>query len=366
MPNRPAIRRTAAVAPALMLTTVGLPIGRAAAAPPSDREVPRPPSTVSSPEDLARLQRDRIAALADSRSVASPDLWRGRLFDPSGRPAPGTVVAYLRPGPRRLAALGPAGSAPGTFDVLVPVARTVADPDGTFALRAAYDPSLDGLRDGDGSLVLMIVATSAGATGFAVNTIWWTPGDGTSPGAWLPESPANLAAARADLRGASALGRARTRSAPPRGDLHLKPTRARTVDVARDDPAGTLAIALPGGCIFWNPSTYPDTKAYIGASFAEKTSAWRITFRYENTNKSSFETGWTAGGAFTVAGAVTTTSTTSAGGEGTMASNANSATGHKHWITVRMHRNIWRCWNSPTPPPSPGYWPEYHTLEPGA
>jgi hypothetical protein len=113
-------------------------------------------------------------------------------------------------------------------------------------------------------------------------------------------------------------------------------------------------------------------KAVIGLAYLQKTKYWHATFSYTQTNTSSFTVGWSenAGGygaAFSAAGSETTSSTDEAGGTVDVNSGVNSATGRAYWITVHSSISHWRCWNSSTTPPaSPGNWPDYLTIEPGA
>ncbi len=354
------LRRTLQVgaSPVAILALVGSPVVHAHAET-SSGGVASPSPT--SPDGVAALQQQRIVALSDSSGLTSAALWRGRLLDPSGVPTSGTVVAYIRPSGARVAAT--ASASPD--EALVPIARTTAGADGSFVLRADYDAALAPLLEKNGSATLMLVANTSGAIAFQLKTVWWSQPTGTA-GAWVENDPAASVPARSSA--VSALLNP--------SDIKLQSTTVATAAALKRvgrvlSPVRTASLAPPGNCIFWSGGTGPDSKAYIGATFLQKSSYWQARFGYTQTNTSSFQVGWSAaagggGASFTAAGSETTSSTNTAAGISNVNSTSGSATGRKHWITVHTALNQWRCWNSPTTPPNPAFWPLYYTLEGGA
>jgi hypothetical protein len=151
-------------------------------------------------------------------------------------------------------------------------------------------------------------------------------------------------------------------------DLKMQPTPSTGSSKQSDV---STAVVPSGSCIFWQGDTYPDKKAYIGLTMMQPSATWTSSFAYTQTNTSSFQTGWTAGGSaqgsgFTIGGSEVTASTSEFGGNSTVTSNKNAPVVARHWITVHMNHNQWRCWNSNTPPPANhGMWPRVDTLEPG-
>ncbi|MGH9041999.1 MAG: hypothetical protein ACRDZ3_17405, partial [Acidimicrobiia bacterium] len=108
--------------------------------------------------------------VADSATLSSSILARGRLFDAGGRPAAGVVRLYS----------WPRWTGTETTPVELPlVAWTVTGPDGVFALRASRDP---GAGAADRSRNLVLLADSGGSryeTHFArrVAPLAWETGD---------------------------------------------------------------------------------------------------------------------------------------------------------------------------------------------
>jgi hypothetical protein len=311
-----------------------------------------------SARDVAALQQARTAALPDSADISAAEVWRGRLLDPSGAATSGTVVAYVRANADGIAAVANANP----DEALIPIARADVGANGTFVLRADYDPSYAPLQAADGSLTMMLVASSGAAIGFQLKTVWWSQ-PAQAAGTWTNTAPSSTAGAQS--QGAND-------SFNPT-DIQLQSTTAASGAALRSAGRSTdivsASISPPFDCVHWQTSAGPDSKAYIGESYLQKSAYWRSTFAYTQTGTSSFQVGWSAaaGSSFTAAGSETTSSTNGAAGGAPVNSNASSATGRKHWITVHTALNQWRCWNSPTTPPaSPGDWPAYYTLEEGS
>lgn len=93
---------------------------------------------------LARFPE--FAALPDSRVLPAPVMLQGTLSDLAGKPLSGAqVLVAAWPSNETVHALPPGGE----FDV-TPIARTVAGPDGSYALRSLLTPLLASLTGQDG------------------------------------------------------------------------------------------------------------------------------------------------------------------------------------------------------------------------
>jgi hypothetical protein len=306
------------------------------------------PQGVLSADSLASLQESRLSALAAITDPAQPIAWQGRILDPSGSPTSADVVLYVRPDGSTL-------QTQSTSDSLIPVAETTSAADGSFTLNAVFDPSYSSFLAPNGSLTFMLIASTDGAMGLSTRSVWWNPATST----WDPQDPSQVADQDVGII--------------TNPDIHMMATPVQSASSGAATPSATQsATHPPGNCIFWQGAPGPDTKAFIGASYLVNASKFTAYFDYLNTKTSTFQTGWSAGvtavgASFSIAGTETTQSSNSQGGEHIVPPSAKYNTGRKHWITVHTTINQWRCWtSSTTPPASPGNWPTYITLEPGA
>jgi len=203
---------------------------------------------------------------ADVDQKASPtgdaELWRGRLVSANGTPSKGSVVAYLRPQPDKLAELSAASSvSPNEQQLMVLLATEDTDASGKFVLRGDFDSTLDYMRDASGALSLMIVASSPGTFAISTDTVWWENGAWTSidPAIGATTEKAMLAQASVSEDEGAVLPSSERpfdivmQSAPAGGTAATK-AQARERAVSWSKTGSTTALAAIDSPFPWDPT----------------------------------------------------------------------------------------------------------------
>jgi hypothetical protein len=118
----------------------------------------------------------RIAAANASGTGQAPLLWSGRIVDRHGEPSAAHVTAFLRPPASAIPTAESNGPAPAS----VPLASSIAGPDGRFDLRAALPGDVPLAYHPDGWFHVMVLAESAEGS--------WAPSTPLALGAWVSTS----------------------------------------------------------------------------------------------------------------------------------------------------------------------------------
>jgi len=256
--------------------------------------------------------------------------------------------------------------------VLVEVARADTDAGGEFVLRGELDPSLDYLRDPNGSLALMVVASTPASIAFGIDTVWFDDAPRASDAQWTTVDPEfTESSGEAALAAFDTAGTPEAASQRPY-DLTLR--RDPSASGATGDIAASSAVPPPVddeyGIHCWLDDTdeLPDVKTTIGTTRLRPNPYWEETFTYKTSATTSHTAGWSLGAKavlkFDIAGSTTNESSISGNLSVTTKSDARRPIGKKHWITSSMWSFEWRCGWIPFPPLTTD-WPVYYTVEVG-
>lgn len=298
-----------------------------------------PPATPSPPEGAT-------SEVTDSRRLVAPEFFAGTVRSASGRPVEADVQAFVR-------------AMPGSGDdgTLHPLARTRADRNGRFSLRAGGIPTGAPIR-ADGVARVVVVTNFDGESTIAINDI--ALAGSASPAARTAgptdeSAPPTFVQQDLVLQRGSPVGGQRGRS-------HRSPARRRQVS-----PGG---LCSPVG----SRVRVSDARTTVAQNIFALTNQygvvpnWKQRWTYTRSNTTTVQSGIDAGYSggvlqFTAAGSTSIGRTTTVTGDTGMVTQNGANIGKKYQISVSRYLQKWSCLagSSPQLPPITRY-----TLEGGA